>query len=61
MKLLENKFISDINKDKQMKKDNDAKLLKDIDERIHQIKIELTRNKKIREEYDEKNSQELED
>lgn len=52
--MLENKILLELNKEKQYRKENDAYMMKQIDEKIYNLRIELTKEKKTREEDEER-------
>jgi len=54
LKLLENKILIELNKEKQYRKENDAYMMKQIDEKIYNLRLELTKEKKVREEDEDR-------
>lgn len=54
IKLLENKTLIEINKEKQFRKENDNYLVKQIEEKVYNMRVDLSKEKKGREEDDER-------
>lgn len=60
-KLLENNFYIDLNGEKLERKNTETRLNKLAEEKLFTIRLELTKEKKIREESDERNMIEFAD
>merc|ERR1712000_646978 len=59
LKLVENNVALDMNVEKQNRKDNENKLVKQIDEKLFALRIDLAKEKKIREEVMDRHAKEL--
>lgn len=49
----------ELNKEKQYRKENDAYMMKQVDEKVYNLRIELTKEKKIREEDEDRVSMQI--
>lgn len=61
LKLVENNLRIDLNLLKQARKDTEGKVLKILDEKLYSIKVELLKEKKLREEFETAQEQQLEE
>jgi len=58
-KVIETKALSELANQKQMLKDCEKKILKRVEEKMYQIQNNLANGKKNREQFEERNQQEL--
>ncbi|CAD8067546.1 unnamed protein product [Paramecium primaurelia] len=61
LKLLEGFLGKELQNEKINRKDYEVKIIKNTDEKVYSLKLDLARQKKYREETEEKNSQEIGD
>lgn len=59
LKITDQKLANELTREKQAKKDAEAKILKQVDENIYQTRLDISRSQRSREESEQRNADEL--